>query len=240
MSAPPDPLPQRNWPRTAALAALTVVAVVACVCLVYPFLAGLTWGIALAVVALPLQRWLDRRLKPGNLTAAITTTLVVLLIGVPVGLVGWQLTAEAKRAADEVQAMTSEQASAVSSIRSAGGNATIVMTLGDLSELYVDGEVDEVDVGKIISEQRIRPDLEARVSIESFKDRIFPGRVTRIAPLGLEDRNGIVTFEVRIVLENPEKLLLANMTANSQIVLEEKTDVLLLSQGACFGRRLDG
>jgi HlyD family secretion protein len=125
-----------------------------------------------------------------------------------------------------------EEGDSVSSIRVAGGNATIIMTLGDLSELYVDGEVDEVDVGKIISEQRIRPDLTARVTIESFKGRTFLGRVARIAPLGLEDSNGIVTFEVRIILENPERLLLANMTANSQIILEEKKDVLLLSQGA--------
>jgi len=125
-----------------------------------------------------------------------------------------------------------EVGDSVSSIRVAGGNATTIMTLGDLSELYVDGEVDEVDVGKIISEQRIRPDLIARVTVESFKDRVFLGRVARIAPLGLEDSNGIRTFEVRIILENPERLLLANMTANSQIVLEEKKDVLLLSQGA--------
>jgi len=125
-----------------------------------------------------------------------------------------------------------EEGDSVSSIRVAGGNATIVMTLGDLSELYVDGEVDEVDVGKIISEQRIRPNLTAKVTIESFKGRTFLGQVMRIAPLGLEDDNGIVTFEVRIVLENPEKLLLANMTANSQIVLEEQENVLLVSQGA--------
>lgn len=125
-----------------------------------------------------------------------------------------------------------EEGDSVSSIRVAGGNATVIMTLGDLSELYVDGEVDEVDVGKIVAEQRIRPDLVARVSVESFKDRTFLGRVARIAPLGLEDQNGIVTFEVRIILENPERLLLANMTAVSRIVLEEKKEVLLLSQGA--------
>jgi HlyD family secretion protein len=130
-----------------------------------------------------------------------------------------------------------ELGDSVSSIRVAGGNATTIMTLGDLSELYVDGEVDEVDVGKIISEQRIRPDLIAKVTIESFKDRVFHGKVARIAPLGLEDSNGIVTFEVRIILENPERLLLANMTANSQIVLEEKKDVLLLSQGALLTER---
>jgi HlyD family secretion protein len=125
-----------------------------------------------------------------------------------------------------------EEGDSVSSIRVAGGNATIIMTLGDLSELYVDGEVDEVDVGKIIADQRVRPDLIARVMVESFKGRVFNGRVARIAPLGLEDSNGIVTFEVRIVIENPEKLLLANMTANAQIVLEEKENVVLLSQGA--------
>jgi HlyD family secretion protein len=130
-----------------------------------------------------------------------------------------------------------EEGDSVSSIRVAGGNATIILTLGDLSELYVDGEVDEVDVGKIIKEQKIRPNLEARVTVESFKGRTFVGRVARIAPLGLEDSNGIVTFEVRIILENPEKLLLANMTANSQIVLKEKKEVLLLSQGALVTER---
>jgi len=125
-----------------------------------------------------------------------------------------------------------EEGDSVSSIRVAGGNATTIMTLGDLNELYVDGEVDEVDVGKIIAEQKIRPDLVARVNVSSFPDREFTGRVTRISGLGLEDKNGIVTYEVRIVFENPEKLLLANMTANSQIILEEKTGVLLISQGA--------
>ncbi len=130
-----------------------------------------------------------------------------------------------------------EEGDSVSSIRSAGGNATVIMTLGDLSELYVEGEVDEVDVGRIISEQRIREDLRARITIESYKERVFLGRVARITPLGLEDANGIVTFEVRIHFENPERLLLANMTANSLIVLEEKSNVLLVSQGALITRR---
>lgn len=110
MSASPEPPPQRQWPRLAALAALTVVAVVVCVLLTLPFLAGLTWGLALAVVALPAQRWVERRLKPGNWAAGITTTLVVLLIGVPVALVGWQLTVETQRAAGQVQAETSVKA----------------------------------------------------------------------------------------------------------------------------------
>jgi HlyD family secretion protein len=130
-----------------------------------------------------------------------------------------------------------EEGDSVSSIRVAGGNATIIMTLGDLSELYVDGEVDENDVGKIIDAQKILPNLAARVKVSSFPQKVFVGRVARIAPLGLEDSNGIVTFEVRIVFDNPERLLLANMTANSTIVLQEKKDVLLISQGALVTER---
>ena len=125
-----------------------------------------------------------------------------------------------------------EEGDSVSSIRVAGGNATVMMTLGDLSELFVDGEVDEVDVGELIDHQRIRSGLPARITVESFKKRKFSGRVARITPLGLEDQNGIVTFEIRIVFDNPERLLLANMTANSVIVLDEKTDTLVVSQGA--------
>ena len=130
-----------------------------------------------------------------------------------------------------------EEGDAVSSIRVAGGNSTVIMTIGDLSELYVDAEVDEADVGKIIAQQKIRPNLPARVTVDSFKDRTFDGVVSRITPLGLEDMNGIVTFEVRIILKNPAKLLLANMTANSLIVLEEKERVLLISQGAVVNDR---
>src|SRR5436190_1297737 len=100
---PPDPLSRHNWPRVAALAALTLVGVGVCVLLVYPFLAGVTWGIALAVVALPAHRLIERGVRNRSVAAAVSTTLVVLLIGVPVGLVAWQLGAEAKRAADEVQ-----------------------------------------------------------------------------------------------------------------------------------------
>ncbi|HLU48438.1 MAG TPA: efflux RND transporter periplasmic adaptor subunit, partial [Planctomycetota bacterium] len=133
-----------------------------------------------------------------------------------------------------------EEGDAVSSIRVAGGNASVIMTLGDLSEVYVEGEVDEVDVGRMLNASPRGRDLAARITVESFKDRVFPGRVLRVTPLGLEDSNGIVTFQVRIAIDNPDHLLFANMTANSLIILEERKNVLLLSQGALVsdgGRR---
>src|SRR3972149_270884 len=55
-----------------------------------------------------------------------------------------------------------EVGEAVSSILVLGSQATLVMTLGDVSEVYVLGKVDEADIGKVSLEQR------ARVTVESF------------------------------------------------------------------------
>ena len=42
-----------------------------------------------------------------------------------------------------------EVGDAVSSILTMGSGATLIMTLGDLSEVYVKGKVDESDIGKV-------------------------------------------------------------------------------------------
>src|SRR5215470_2543986 len=67
---------------------------------------------------------------------------------------------------------------AVSSILILGSQATPIMTLGDVSEVYVQGKVDESDIGKVYLNQP------ARIVVESFKDKKFTGKVTKISPLG--------------------------------------------------------
>jgi HlyD family secretion protein len=118
-----------------------------------------------------------------------------------------------------------EVGDAVSSILVLGSQATLVMTLGDTSEVYVLGKVDEADVGKVYLGQ------EARIVVESFKDRKFEGRVTKIAPLG-QEKDNVTTFEVRVSIQNPGGELRANMSANAEIILEEKKRVLLIPEGA--------
>src|SRR6266852_4987613 len=63
---------------------------------------------------------------------------------------------------------------AVSSILVLGSQATLIMTLGDVSEVYVQGKVDEADIGKVFLSQP------ARIVVESFKDKKFTGKVTKI------------------------------------------------------------
>jgi HlyD family secretion protein len=114
---------------------------------------------------------------------------------------------------------------AVSSILVLGSSATLVMTLGDTSEVYVKGKVDESDIGKVYLGQP------ARIKVESFKDKTFTGKVTKISPMGVEKDN-VTTFEVRVSINNPEGVLKAMMTANAEIILEEHKGVLQIPEGS--------
>jgi HlyD family secretion protein len=118
-----------------------------------------------------------------------------------------------------------EVGDAVSSILVLGSQATLVMSLGDVGDVYVLGRVDQADIGRVYNGQR------ARTVVESFRDRKFEGQVTKIAPLGVEKDN-VTTFEVRVSIKNPGGQLKANMSANAEIILEEKQNVLLVPEGA--------
>jgi len=114
---------------------------------------------------------------------------------------------------------------AVSSILVLGSTATLVMTEGDTSEVYVQGKVDEADIAHVYMSQP------ARIKVESFRDRLFYGKVTKIAPMGVEKDN-VTTFEVRVSINNPGGELKANMTANAEILLDEHKGVLTVPENA--------
>jgi HlyD family secretion protein len=118
-----------------------------------------------------------------------------------------------------------EMGDAVSSILVLGSTATLVMTEGDTSEVYVQGKVDEADIAHVYMGQQ------ARIKVESFHDRTFYGKVTKIAPMGVEKDN-VTTFEVRVSINNPGGELKANMTANAEILLDEHKGVLTVPEDA--------
>jgi HlyD family secretion protein len=118
-----------------------------------------------------------------------------------------------------------EVGSPVSSILNLGANASLVMTLGDIDQVFVRGKVDEADIG------RVRLHQSARITTETFPDRVFEGRVTQISPIGV-DKDNVTTFEVKVSIDNPGKELKANMTANAEIILEELRDSLLVPEAA--------
>jgi HlyD family secretion protein len=118
-----------------------------------------------------------------------------------------------------------ETGDAVSSILVLGSSATLVMTLGDIHEVYVKGKVDETDIGKVYIGQP------ARIKVESYKDRTFSGKVTKISPMGVEKDN-VTTFEVRVSIDNAKGELKSQMTANAEIILEEHKGVLMIPEAS--------
>ena len=118
-----------------------------------------------------------------------------------------------------------EIGSPVSSILNMGSAATPVIIMGDISQVFVRGKVDETEIGSL------RLDQPARIKVETFKDRTFQGRVTQISPMGVE-RDNVTNFEVRVSIDNPGNELKANMTANAEIVLEERPNSLIIPEAA--------
>lgn len=119
----------------------------------------------------------------------------------------------------EILSRDVEVGDAISSILVLGSTATLVMTIGDTRQVYVDGKVDEADIASVYLGQP------ARIHIESFKNKTFGGKVTRIAPLGVEKDN-VTTFEVRVSIDNPNGEIKANMTANAEILIQEHKNAL--------------
>jgi HlyD family secretion protein len=118
-----------------------------------------------------------------------------------------------------------EVGDAVSSILQLGSNATLIMTLGDIREMFVKGKVDESDIGLVKIGQPVR------VTVDAYKNKVFNGKVFRIAPMGIEKDN-VTRFEVRVSIMNDLDLLKASMSANAEIVLEEHPNVLVIPESA--------
>jgi multidrug efflux pump subunit AcrA (membrane-fusion protein) len=102
------------------------------------------------------------------------------------------------------------------------GGGTTVLTLSDLSRLFVLASVDESDIGKVALDQA------ATVTVDAFPNQEFRSKVVRIATKGVNLSN-VVTFEVKLEVTGKEKSLLKpEMTANVEILAAEKRDVLLV------------
>ena len=125
----------------------------------------------------------------------------------------------------EILSRDVELGDAVSSILVLGSTATLVMTIGDTRQVYVQGKVDEADIANVYLGQP------ARIKVESFRDRVFNGKVTKIAPLGVEKDN-VTTFEVRVSIDNSGGELKAQMTANAEILVDEHKGSLMVPEQA--------
>ncbi|HVT98784.1 MAG TPA: efflux RND transporter periplasmic adaptor subunit [Acidobacteriaceae bacterium] len=119
-----------------------------------------------------------------------------------------------------------------SSISNVSGG-TAVMTISDLSHIFVMASVDESDVGQV------RLDQPVRITSDSYPGVEFTGKVVRIATKGVNTSN-VVTFEVKIEVTSPNKRLLKPvMTTNVEIIAAERDNVLMIPMLAFTRKKSD-
>ena len=91
----------------------------------------------------------------------------------------------------------------------------------DLTQMQVEADIDESDIGMIRRGQRVDFDVDA------YPDEKFTGTVEQIR-LSPVTTSGVVTYTVIINAPNPDQKLLPGMTANIVIYTEEINDVLII------------
>jgi HlyD family secretion protein len=91
----------------------------------------------------------------------------------------------------------------------------------DTSCLYISAPIDEVDAPEI------SPGLPARISLDAFPNRTFPGHVRRVAPYVLDVEKQARTVEIEAEFDDPERdVLLPGYSADVEVVLQRRDDVL--------------
>ena len=97
-----------------------------------------------------------------------------------------------------------------------------VVDLIDNTCFYITAPIDEVDVPKI------EPGMIARVSLDAFGDRRFPGKVRRIAPYVLDREKQARTVDVEVEFTMPEDIreMLAGYSADVEIILDVRQNTL--------------
>ncbi len=109
---------------------------------------------------------------------------------------------------------------------------TLFIIAQDLSRLQANITVDEADIGDV------REGMDVRFTVDAFPDRQFEGRVSQVRPQGVSEA-GVVSYTVVVEADNPGRQLLPGMTANAEIVLEERQDVLRVANNALRFRPAD-
>jgi HlyD family secretion protein len=121
-----------------------------------------------------------------------------------------------------VSALNIQKGNIISSGITNVGGGTTIMTLSDLSRIFILASVDESDIGHVALDQDVN------ITADAYAGRTFKGKVVRIATKGVNVSN-VVTFEVKIeVLDDAKRLLKQEMTANVQIVAAQRDDVVLV------------
>jgi HlyD family secretion protein len=91
-------------------------------------------------------------------------------------------------------------------------------------DIIFKGTVDEIDVGKIAI------GMPCRIKVGALPEDEVTGRLSRIAPQA-QKSEGATLFDIEIELDaHPDIVLRAGYSANADVVIREKTDILMIPE----------
>jgi HlyD family secretion protein len=122
---------------------------------------------------------------------------------------------------------------------------TIIMTVSDMSSIVVRARIDETFIPLVKTGQL------TRVFLQWDNEHILMARVKRVSPAGEKgnvqrkgaqqsqavDPNELAKFETLIAIDNPPPSVRLGMTANVEIIVDEKHDALGVAPHAVLQRR---
>ena len=101
--------------------------------------------------------------------------------------------------------------------------------IGDPSEMIVESSISEVDVG------RLEVGQEVKIVADSFPEDVYSGKVKYIAPAGqILQGSNIVTFEVKIEIEDHDAKLKPGMSCDIDIIFDTRENVLVIPVEAVY------
>ena len=102
---------------------------------------------------------------------------------------------------------------------------TTIATVADVKDMIFDGKVDETEVGKI------RPGMGLLLTVGAIENDTFQATLKYISPKGTLE-NGAVQIEIKAdVILQANRFIRAGYSANADIVLEKKSNVLAIKEG---------
>jgi HlyD family secretion protein len=118
-----------------------------------------------------------------------------------------------------------EEGTIIASASQNVSGGTTLFRMADLRQMQARALVDEIDVGQV------RPDQPARVTVEAYPGRAFPGRVLKVEPQAVVEQN-VTMFPVLILLENDEGLLKPGMNAEIEVEVARRPNAVVVPNTA--------
>jgi HlyD family secretion protein len=102
---------------------------------------------------------------------------------------------------------------------------TLFTIANDLTQMRVEANVDEADIGQVRQGQRVE------FEVDAYPESVFEGKVTEVR-LEPTVTNNVVTYTIIISAPNPDFKLMPGMTAETNIYVLEKKNLLVVPSKA--------